>query len=70
MNAHHNTTVLLEFYINTEYFTINMFWKKKKQVMGGENILVTLKLLQYYKNILSSSSYMKGNLRKLHLRNL
>lgn len=47
-----------------------MFWKKKKQVMGGENILVTLKLLQYYKNILSSSSYMKGNLRKLHLRNL
>ena len=35
MNAHHNTTVLLEFYINTEYFTINMFWKKKKTSDGG-----------------------------------
>ena len=39
MNAHHNTTVLLKFYINTEYFTINMFWKKKKTSDGQPELL-------------------------------
>ena len=49
MNAHHNTPVLLKFYINTEYFTINMFWKKNTKTSDkGER---TYWLLQNYFNI-------------------